>query len=316
MPPTHSRGLLAPPSHLPGAGRTPLRPDDKGARRRHPQPHDGFLLRSRFLLRAGPFLRARGTVGRTRRRRGRRRRGQSRPGSGGDRGGGARPGRSCDRVTSRTLRRAAFGRHLAGVGRRRRFRGRSCPRQRHQRVRGPCVPPSRRRGRSGCRCHPHTPLATCARPRAALRRRRGRSRALPAGPRRERPVVRDPGRPHNPRRRPRPRQDGRTVTSAAAELRTPRLARLPVAPVLVEQDLPGGPVGPRDRRTPQCVVGFSRDGDRRRVPPGQGPRRRRDLQGARPPGRDRRIGRRSRSRPGEAPEDAVPGTILGAGMPQ
>ena len=39
--------------------------------------------------------------------------------------------------------------------------------------------------------------------------------------------VRDPGRSHNPRRRPRPRQDGRTVTPAAAELRAPRLTRLP-----------------------------------------------------------------------------------------
>ena len=69
-----------------------------------------------------------------------------------------------------------------------------------------------------------------------------------------------------------------------------RLARLPAAAVLVEQDLSRGSAGARHRRAPRRLPGLGRRRDRRRLPASAGPRCRRHLQGARPAGRDPRVG--------------------------
>ena len=138
---------------------------------------DGFLQQGRA---------ARGR----RRRPPRRRRREGRPRPRGRRGGGARPGRPGHRGAARPLRRAALGRHVAGVG------GRA-PRSTAGAVVGndisgfadpdylPVAATARRVGGG----HPHPARAPRARPRAALRRpgRRGRrvpASTAPSGPRR------------------------------------------------------------------------------------------------------------------------------------
>ncbi len=70
--------------------------------------------------------------------------------------------------------------------------------------------------------------------------------------------------------------------AAAAELGRARLARLPAALVLLEQDLPRSPARARHRGTPQRLFGIGGPRHRRRLPARPRPRRRRHLQGSRP----------------------------------
>ena len=110
--------------------------------------------------------------------------------------GGARAGRARGRGAGGPVRRAALGRHLAGVGGRGLLRRRCRGRQRHQRVRRPRLPAGVRRRRSVGGGHPHPPAAPRARPRSAVRRRRRRRSATswPTGPARPvRPASRPSG---------------------------------------------------------------------------------------------------------------------------
>ena len=151
------RGPRAPPLR-----RAPPRPRDG-----HPQPHarlvlrpgqyfdfDGFLAKAEQLVAEGAdFLDVGGREGRARARRSTRR-------------GGARAGDPGARGAQGALRRAAVGRHLAGVGAPGGAGGRRGRRQRHQRVRRPRLPAGGgRRGRVGRR-HPHPHRPPRPRPRA------------------------------------------------------------------------------------------------------------------------------------------------------
>ncbi|CAA9263540.1 MAG: Dihydropteroate synthase, partial [uncultured Acidimicrobiales bacterium] len=207
---------------------------------------------------------------------------------------GARPGRAGHRRPARPVRRAALGRHVAGVGGDRRLRHRRRGRQRHQRLRRPGLPAGGRRRRRRRRRHPHPPGPSDRRSPARLRRRGGRRRHLPHRTGRAGPGRRHPERAHRPRRRPRPRQDVAAVAHPAAALLGARRARPPAAPVRLEQDVPRRAARPPDRGPAGRQPRRPRHRHRRGLPHPAGPRR----PGG--PSHRRRPGRRARASCGGA----------------
>ena len=158
---------------------------------------------------------------------------------------------------------ARLGRHLARVGGPRRLPGRGGDGQRHQRVRRPRLPPGRGRGRGGGGGHPHPARPPIPDPEPALRRCGGGGARLPrraggpserSGHRRDQIVV-DAGL-----------DLGKTAAQSlgpAAGLARLGRARLPAAPVGLEQDVPRRDSRPRHRRPGRGVaVGGRRSGCR------------------------------------------------------
>ena len=172
------------------------------------------------------------------------------PGPGGRRERGARPRRSRGRGAAGPLRRSAVGRHLAGIGARRRVRGGRGRRQRHLRLRRSRLPARRGEARRHRRRHAHPPAAraspipnrttTISSPTSPRSSSTGRARAEAVGLRPEQ-IVLDAGLDLG-------KTPGAECGAAPGE-RAARDARLSAPALRVEQALHRRAARPRDRRS-------------------------------------------------------------------